>query len=277
MTQTSPSPLPDHATLLAAYDAQLRGEREAEGDYAPIGPLSLGRFAERGFVSYRDLGDAEGQELDALIDAVVAFYRDQTDVPSFEWKTRGHDRPADLTDRLRAHGFVPEDEESVMVGSITGVVADVVLPDGVTVRRVEVDDVEGYTHAHAMQEHVFNNRWTTVEDSMNRAARSEGRRALYVAESPAEAEHGHPWGGVVAAGTIEVVAGTAFAGVWGGAALAHWRGRGIYRALTSARAAYAQSMGATYLHSDSTEYSRPILERSGLVKVTTTTPYIWTR
>jgi len=31
------------------------------------------------------------------------------------------------------------------------------------------------------------------------------------------------------------------------------------------------------VHSDSTEGSRPILERSGLVAVSTTTPYDWTR
>jgi hypothetical protein len=31
------------------------------------------------------------------------------------------------------------------------------------------------------------------------------------------------------------------------------------------------------VNSDSTEYSRPILERAGLVKVSTTTPYEWRR
>lgn len=36
-------------------------------------------------------------------------------------------------------------------------------------------------------------------------------------------------------------------------------------------------MGLRLIHSDSTEFSRPILKRSGLVKVSTTTPYEWTR
>ena len=31
------------------------------------------------------------------------------------------------------------------------------------------------------------------------------------------------------------------------------------------------------MYSDSTEYSRPILERAGFVKVSTTTPYVWSR
>ena len=56
-----------------------------------------------------------------------------------------------------------------------------------------------------------------------------------------------------------------------------WRGRGIYRALTAARARSALRLGKTIIHSDSTEFSRPILERSGFVKVSTTTPYTWRR
>ena len=59
--------------------------------------------------------------------------------------------------------------------------------------------------------------------------------------------------------------------------LVQWRGRGIYRALTAARARSVLRMGKTLIHSDSTEYSRTILERSGLVKVSTTTPYDWRR
>jgi hypothetical protein len=31
------------------------------------------------------------------------------------------------------------------------------------------------------------------------------------------------------------------------------------------------------IYSESTEYSRPILERSGFLKVSTTTPYNWRR
>ena len=84
-------------------------------------------------------------------------------------------------------------------------------------------------------------------------------------------------GQMISAGRLEPVAGTEFAGLWGGATLPQWRRRGIYRALTAARARSALALGKTLLHSDSTEFSRPILERSGLIKVTTTTPYEWRR
>jgi hypothetical protein len=91
---------------------------------------------------------------------------------------------------------------------------------------------------------------------------------LWVAESQ---------GRMVSAGRLEPVPATDFAGIWGGATREGWRGRGIYRALTAARARSALDKGKTLIHSDSTEFSRPILERSGLVKVSTTTPYDWRR
>jgi predicted GNAT family acetyltransferase len=107
----------------------------------------------------------------------------------------------------------------------------------------------------------------TAQALMRRLARGDGME-LWVAESAGE---------IVSAGRLEPVAGSEFAGIWGGATLQQWRGRGIYRALTAARARSALSMGKTLINSDSTEYSRPILERSGLVKVSTTTPYEWRR
>ncbi|WP_446737341.1 GNAT family N-acetyltransferase [Rathayibacter sp. VKM Ac-2630] len=84
-------------------------------------------------------------------------------------------------------------------------------------------------------------------------------------------------GRMVGGGRLEPVPGTEFAGIWGGAMLPDFRGRGIYRALTAARAASALALGKRLVHSDSTEDSRPILERAGLVKVSTTTPYRWRR
>jgi len=69
------------------------------------------------------------------------------------------------------------------------------------------------------------------------------------------------------------VPGTVFAGIFGGATLPQWRRQGIYRALTAVRARSALREGKKLIHSDSTEYSRPILERYGFTKVTETTPY----
>ena len=261
--------------LLTAYDDQLRTEAEMARalDVQRIGPLHCAIFDHGGFVSYRDLGGTEGAELDALIDEVVAHYRDDTDVDSFEWKSRGHDRPADLGERLVAHGFVAEPVETVMIGEASALAVDVPLdetPEGaVVVRRLEPgpsaeDDLARMLGA---QEAVFGTgRGPSVASSM--AELESGSSEFWVAEVG---------GRVVSGGRLTPVAGTEFAGIWGGSTLPELRGRGIYRALVSARASSAMERGIRFIHSDCTDMSRPILERSGLVAVTTTTPYVWTR
>lgn len=260
------------ADLLAAYDSQLRIDGELDRALAVHrhGPLFWAVFDRGGFVTYADLGGAEGAVLDALIEDTVAHFRDGTDVPELEWKTRGHDRPADLGERLLAHGFVAEEEESVMVGEAEKLALDLPLPDGVTVRRAGdggdlLDDVR---RAHDLQASVFGRGGPDAERTAAALREHPERIELWLAEADGE---------VVCAGRLERVPSTDFAGIWGGACREDHRGRGIYRALTAERARSALRMGARYINSDSSPMSRPILEKSGLVKVTTTTPYVWTR
>ncbi|MCY7399641.1 MAG: GNAT family N-acetyltransferase [Nocardioides sp.] len=262
-----------HSDLLQAYDDQLRREGEVgrAADVEHHGPLLWAVFDHGGFVTYRDLGGLEGDALDRLIDETVAHFRDDTEVPSFEWKSRGHDLPADLGDRLVARGLVAEPVETVMVGEASLLAVDVPLPEGVVVRRAgEGGDLRGdMSRMLAAQEVIFcGNRGPSLASSM--ADLEGGDSEFWLAEVVASGE-------VVAAGRLTVVPGTTFAGVWGGATLPQWRGRGIYRALVAARARAALARGVRLINSDCTDMSRPILERSGLVAVTTTTPYVWTR
>lgn len=262
----------DPAAGLTAYDEQLRdvAEMTHARSFDRFGPLLRGIMPNSGFVSYRDLAGLRGRELDDLIAATVAYYRDETDVARFEWKTRGHDEPADLPVRLLAHGFVPEDVETVMVGSAEAFARDVAVPAGVVVRRVgEHGDLLGDVEAAgAMQAEVFGHGVGEAAEMAERIASSSGLIEMWLAEAD---------GQVVCAGRVDIVANTEFAGLWGGATVPAWRGRGIYRAVVAARARTALARGARYLHSDCTDMSRPILQRSGLVAVTTTRPYIWTR
>lgn len=264
--------------LRAAYDAQLRLEAEMSGarTWHRHGPLVRGLFGRGGFVSYRNLGDLAVDAVDRLISETVAWFRDHTEVASFEWKTRGHDQPADLPDRLVGHGFRPEPTETVMVGPAGPLARSVDLAvdllEGVTVRRAgdHGDLLDDVTRAARLQAEVFGRgSGPTPAELAARLAATPELSSLWLAEVPD--------GAVVGAGRLEIAAGTDFAGLWGGATQGPWRGRGIYRALVAARARAALAAGSALLHSDCTELSRPILERSGLVAVTTTTPYLWTR
>lgn len=257
--------------LLAAYDDQLREEGEFSPDvpHERHGPVLWVHFPRRGFVTYRDLGGLRGEALDEVVAATVAHFRDSTPYDHVEWKTRGHDGPADLGARLEAHAFVAEEVETVMVGEASLLAVDVPLPDGVVVRRAGQggDVADDLRRLLDMQESVFGDgRGPRLEDVV-RAERS-GEEESWLAEASGE---------VVAGGRLAPVPGTTFAGLWGGATLPGWRGRGVYRALTAARARSALARGVRLLHSDCTAMSRPILERAGLVAVTTTTPYVWQR
>lgn len=260
----------ERAALLLAYDDELRTEAEVRGaeSVERLGPLFVARFSGgRGFVSYRDLGESTAERVAELVAEVAQRFTADERIVEAEWKTRGHDVAPGLHETLLAAGFVPEEPESIMIGEARGLVADVELPPGVVVRRV-VDERE-VRAASAMQDEVFGSPVSEIraDELLQKLASGDG-----VEEWVAEVD-----GRIVSAGRIEPVPGTRFAGIWGGATRAEWRGRGIYRALTSARARSALARGKTLIHSDSTEFSRPILERSGFVTVSTTTPYVWQR
>ena len=256
--------------LLAVYDSQLRTEAEvyAAAAVERHGPLWWATYGDGGgFVTYRNLV-GHGDRLAVLVAATRAHF-DTEPVGEVEWKTRGHDLAPGLPEVLREHGFEPGEEESVMIGEAAALAVDVVLPPGVVVRRITAEpDVRRMS---AMQGAVFADGRTEechVTDLLRRVAANVNGMELWVAEADGE---------VVSAGRLEPVPGTQVAGLWGGSTLPEWRGRGLYRALTAARARSALRRGLRYLHSDSTAYSRPILERSGFVKVTTTIPYEWHR
>ncbi|MFG1952978.1 GNAT family N-acetyltransferase [Micromonospora sp. NPDC048830] len=260
----------DARTLRDAYDAQIRPEipdpLPAGVTVERDGPLArvLG-LDHRGFLTYRDLGGLAGAELDELIARQVEFFRARGE--AVEWKLNGHDEPADLGDRLRAAGFVPEDLEAVLVGPVAALAAAVpVLPDGVRLREVAARaDLERIA---AMEEAVWQADRSHLVTGLAKEIEADPQSITVVV-----AEAGDT---VVSAGWVRYVTGTGFATLWGGSTLLQWRGRGIYRALVAYRARLARQRGKTLLQVDCSPDSRPILERLGLVAVTTTTPYIYT-
>jgi ribosomal protein S18 acetylase RimI-like enzyme len=255
--------VPDASALLSAFDTQARSaEWQAYPDAVHDAPVFRVAWPHRrGFVGGPpDLGVA-GAELDALIARQRDFFaaRDQ----AVEWKTWGHDRPADLPQRLTAAGFVDEGRETVLIGLADEMTASVQL-DGVVLRETK-EDADLRRLAETATE-VFGKDCGWLVDYL--AEKKDDPNTIVVV---AEAD-----GRVVSSARLEIVPGTEFGGLWGGGTLAEWRGKGIYRALVAHRARVALTRGVKYLQVDATEDSRPILERLGFVVVTTTTGYVWT-
>lgn len=257
----------DVILLLAAYDAQLRAHvHDRLPDSVRVerdGPLvRTTGFGNRGFVTYRDLGGLDGEDLDALIARQIRYFEERGE--RFEWKLHGHDRPADLPDRLRAAGFVPEELETIVIGLVDDIAADPSLPDGVVIR--EVRERGDFRRIQQLEESVWHEDHSWIDDlAEEREADPEGLR-VFVAEASDL---------TVCAGWVRFPSETEFATFWGGATLPAWRGRGMYRALVAHRANLAAKRGRRYIEVDASDDSRPILERLGFVAVTTTTPYVW--
>jgi GNAT superfamily N-acetyltransferase len=180
---------------------------------------------------------------DGDVAPLVAWMREQTGY--VEWKYYSHDRPHDLPDRLRAAGLVPEDEETVVVAE-----AAAIAPPSPVVELVDAAD--SFTD---LAPRVFGGeRHDLPENALAVVALVDGEP--------------------VSGGRVDLEPGIDFAGLYGGVTLPEFRGRGLYRATVAKRAALARERGYRWLYSDALPTSRPILERVGFVKLTTTTPWV---
>ncbi len=254
--------------LRRRYDTQLRGRRDTllppHVTVEQDGPLlRIVGLDHRGFIDYRDLGGLEGEALDALIARQVEVFAARSE--AFEWKLHGHDRPSDLSRRLRRAGLEPEEQETVLIANVTDVSAAPELPADVLLREVSA---RGDLERIAAMEHEI---WGDDRSWLAHALEAElgttpEEIVVVVAEAASQ---------VICAGWVRFAPATDFASLWGGGTLPAWRGKGIYRALVAYRARLAEARGSRYLQVDASEDSRPILERLGFLAVTTTTPYVW--
>ncbi|MBU7598687.1 GNAT family N-acetyltransferase [Streptomyces sp. P38-E01] len=254
--------------MLAAYDAQLRGW---------AGALPPGAWQERQGPLLRVAGMHRGyllppRELDldtAGLDRLIAEQREWFAArgESVEWKTHAHDLPAEVPERLRAAGFVPEPPETVMVADTSAIAAHAPdLPAGVTLRRISARaDLEQFAEVQGTA--FGEERPWRAEELARQIEAAPQETAVLVAEAEGE---------VISGARLEFEPGTDFAGLWGGGTLPSWRRRGVYRALVAARAALARDRGVRHLRVDASDRSAPVLLRLGFHALTTTTPYVWT-
>jgi hypothetical protein len=259
----------DCEALLRAYDEQMRGIGNPERPGLIIerdGPVLRVAGQHRGFISTpRDLG-VDGPELDALIARQRDYFASRGE--AVEWKTHGHDLPASLLGRLRAAGFAPEDQETVVIGVAADMAGDPMVPDGTTLREITADaDLRAIA---AMESAVWGEDLSWMgDDLIARRAHAPGDITVFSVTDEAT-------GQVVSAAWIVFLPGADFAYLAGGSTLEAWRKRGIYHALVAVRARHAHARGTRYVMVDASDDSAPILRRLGFTAVTTTTPYVWT-
>ncbi len=240
------------AEILALYDAEMRADPPPETgvQYERVGGV-LRATGIQNWIAFAELAAAD---VDAVIAEQAAYFRSIG--AEVEWKVYGHDRPPDLGQRLRAAGFEPEEAETLMIYDLGGGPPPGAVPAGIVIRRII--ETGGLADLIAVQHEAFGEDRVRMAEELGRRL-GDPALGLYVAYASLVP---------VAAARLEMTPGRSFAGLWGGATLPAYRGRGIYRGLVAARAEEALRRGYRYLRVDARESSRPILERLGFIAVT---------
>jgi GNAT superfamily N-acetyltransferase len=183
----------------------------------------------------------------------------------FEWKAFSHDQPADLVQRLVAHGFAIDETEAVMVLDLQST-PHATAPPAVPVRRA--------TRPDELDEVVSIKRRVYGEDRF----RDLAKQLAFEMEQPSElvSVYVASLDGIAAAcGWVRFPEKSVFAGLWGGSTVPELRNRGAYSALLAARLDEVRRRGRRYVTVDAGHMSRPILERHGFRILTHATACTW--
>jgi hypothetical protein len=241
--------------LLHAFDLNQRRRPDAQAL-----PSS---WVQTPFVTL-DHGHVIWQDLDkSAYSTVIAAELDHaraSGADDFEWKLYEHDAPYGLATALQAAGFVQQPTETLLVRS-TDLSAMAKVP-GLEIVRVE--DLTQATLCHDLGFQAFG-------DHRDKSPQALLERALT----------GEPFwlglykGQAVSMGRLTWTAGSAFAGLYGGASHPDYRHRGFYRPVVYARMQAAADLGCQWAFSEALPTSEPILRALGFEALSKVTGYLY--
>lgn len=243
----------NNAEMLAIFDREVRRECEWTRMRRDVLP-NLVRYVETdnpnggGFISWSAFTE---KTVDAAIEEQMAFYGSIH--LELEWKVYTHDQPADLDDRLIAHGFKPEDPDALMVAGMDDLPADYWTMDVSAVSRITTP--EGVDEIVRMESEV----WTRDISGFARGMKYD------LEHHPDHLSVFAVWqdGRIVSAAWTHYLVSTSFATLWGGSTLKEYRKKGYYTALLAVRAREARERGFRFLQVDASPDSQPILAKHG--------------
>jgi GNAT superfamily N-acetyltransferase len=258
-------PTMDGAMILRQLDAERQTVADGDGtlEKTPHVVRAFGMGGSWSAIVYsRFLPSETDDRINAEIEYFTQLKRD------FEWKVYSHDEPPDLLMRLRDRGFRIGEEESLMICDPKKLSPAVMAPPNAGVTVNPVRDEERMEDFLAVESVVWPGepgkrrelRFAILNDPLERDVAFVG----YCDRKP------------VGCGRVTVSLYSQFAGLWGGSVLPDFRGRGVYRALLSARIQHLRQFDSIrYLRVDALPTSRPILEKYGFERIASTWPAEW--
>lgn len=253
----------DESTLLALYDNDLRIEMEHPGVRKEIFP-QLVRFLRpapgMNYVAYSRVDEAT---FDGVIEEQIAYFS-QFDQP-FSWHVCTHDRPANLPEKLLAHGFLPDDDpDAVMVLELAEAMPALLQPVTLDVRRIV--DRDGLDDVVAVEAAVWGGDFGWLKGRLGAHLAIPDYLSVYVIYVD-----GQP----ASSSWIYFYPRSHFAGLFGGATLPSYRKQGFYRAALAVRVQEAIKRGYRFVSTGASPMSRPILAQHGFQFLTYAYAYEW--
>lgn len=247
----------------ALYDLEQRREPEDPAMRREvIGPVvrQVSQHDRRSCVIYSSLSP---ENVEAAIEEQIEYFNALGH--GFEWKVFSHDTPADLKERLIAHGFAVEETEAVLVLDLQELPAALAGLPRHDVRRLT--DTSGLRDLMTVHQAVWGDDTMGMESRLARELRDQpDRTSCYVA---------YVDGMAASAARLNFDPNSRFASLWGGSTVPAFRKRGLFTSLVAVRAQEALRRGARFLTVDARPMSRPILERIGFKLLTFANALNW--
>jgi ribosomal protein S18 acetylase RimI-like enzyme len=233
--------------VLALFDAEVRAQPQAQPGMAIERVGGVVRIT--GPFNFICAWDLTSEAAGPAVANQAAHFRARGE--TLLWRVYDHDRPAELSACLTKAGFVANEANTLMTLDLSEPLEALFAATSAEVRRVAtLAELDGFVRSAGL---AFGE-----EESWRREAYADRLAdpdlGLYVAYVDGQA---------AASARIEMSDAWSFGLLQGGGTTPEHRRRGLYRALTAARAEAARARGLAYLVVDARETSRPILEGLG--------------
>ncbi|RWZ52172.1 GNAT family N-acetyltransferase [Halobacillus fulvus] len=219
--------------------AKAPGFRREEADHVV---RHLSEYGEEGFVIASDLNEENARN---VIKKQLHYFQEL-----FEWKVYSYDQPAHLRELLEEEGFIPDEEEAVMVME-----AGDFQYQFPAVKVVEMTTKEEVDRMIELWENIKNEDFSELGDRLWRDLQNHPEELFIYGIYDGET--------LVSAAWMYLEQDSSFASLWGGVTESDYRGKGYYTALVAARAGKAVEKGYRFVTVDALPTSRPILEKLG--------------
>jgi len=256
----------DPTTLLSLFDREQRRDLRLPGFTYATTPHTVYDYSLEDAAGYIDYAALDEAGADAEIEARVAFFAARG--MRCTWKVFDHDRPADLRQRLAAHGFTIDAPDALLILDLNTAPPGLSEPPAAlpTIRRVT--DAAGVEQIVRLEEAVYHSPRDWLRQHLLRTLQATpDQLSLFIVEDggAAFADDSATFAdrGAVAAAWVQFYPPSQFARLLGGATLPAYRGRGFYTVLLRTRLAEARRRGVRFLVVDASPMSRPLLAQHG--------------